>query len=188
MRAASLLVHYLSAHFGAGWPLAFTVAGRSLVAVTLANLLSPSRCASFLPLCCARSPTFGQTFPPVAVVALAVALPWASGRGRPGGAIFGTGLLPIFETRSRPINPAPATMEAARRHGPETAGKRLWRRGAPARPARDPDRHPTCPGRHRPCTKRTNRVNPLPHARFGRGDHRLALLDHNIPLTCCKAG
>jgi osmoprotectant transport system permease protein len=85
----------------------------TVVAVTLAILVTRPAGAAFLPL--SRTITnIGQTFPPVAVLALAVpALGFGSGPTLV--ALFLYGLLPIFENAITGLTTLPpATMEAAR--------------------------------------------------------------------------
>jgi osmoprotectant transport system permease protein len=85
----------------------------TLVAVTLAILVTRPAGAAFLPL--SRTITsIGQSFPPVAVLALAVpALGFGSGPTLV--ALFLYGLLPIFENAITGLTTLPtATMEAAR--------------------------------------------------------------------------
>ena len=85
----------------------------TLVAVTLAILVTRPAGAAFRPL--SRTITnMGQTFPPVAVLALAVPA-LGFGAGPTLVALFLYGLLPIFEnTITALTNLPPATMEAAR--------------------------------------------------------------------------
>jgi osmoprotectant transport system permease protein len=85
----------------------------TVVAVTLAVLVTRPFGASFRPL--ARSVTnLGQTFPPVAVLALAVPM-MGFGAGPTLLALFLYGLLPIFENAMTGLgNLPPATLEAAR--------------------------------------------------------------------------
>ncbi len=85
----------------------------TLVAVTLAILVTRPAGAAFRPL--SRTITnMGQTFPPVAVLALAVPA-LGFGAGPTLVALFLYGLLPIFENAITALtNLPPATMEAAR--------------------------------------------------------------------------
>lgn len=85
----------------------------TLVAVTLAVLVTRPAGAAFLPL--SRTITnMGQTFPPVAVLALAVPA-LGFGAGPTLVALFLYGLLPIFENAITGLSTLPtATMEAAR--------------------------------------------------------------------------
>ena len=85
----------------------------TLVAVTLAILVTRPAGAAFLPL--SRTITnMGQTFPPVAVLALAVPA-LGFGAGPTLVALFLYGLLPIFENAISGLSTLPpATMEAAR--------------------------------------------------------------------------
>lgn len=92
---------------------AIASAAATLVAVTLAILVTRPAGAAFRPL--SRTITnMGQTFPPVAVLALAVpALGFGSGPTLV--ALFLYGLLPIFENAVTALTNLPrATMEAAR--------------------------------------------------------------------------
>ncbi len=90
--------------------------GATLVAVTLAVLVTRPSGAAFRPL--ARSiANMGQTFPPVAVLALAVPS-FGFGSGPTLVALFLYGLLPILENAITGLtNLPPATMEAARAIG-----------------------------------------------------------------------
>ncbi|MHA6324869.1 ABC transporter permease [Roseivivax sp. CAU 1753] len=85
----------------------------TLVAVTLAILVTRPAGAAFRPL--SRTITnMGQTFPPVAVLALAVPA-LGFGAGPTLVALFLYGLLPIFENAITGLSTLPpATMEAAR--------------------------------------------------------------------------
>lgn len=106
---ASLLSLSLS-HLGL---VALASTAATLVAVTLAILVTRPAGASFLPL--SRTITnMGQTFPPVAVLALAVPA-LGFGAGPTLVALFLYGLLPIFENAITGFSTLPAaTMEAAR--------------------------------------------------------------------------
>jgi len=97
----------------------------TLVAVTLAIFVTRPVGASFLPL--SRTITnIGQTFPPVAVLALAVPA-LGFGAGPTLVALFLYGLLPIFENAITALTTLPpATMEAARGMG-LNRWQRLWR-------------------------------------------------------------
>ena len=106
---ASLLSLSLS-HLGL---VALASAAATLVAVTLAILVTRPAGAAFLPL--SRTITdMGQAFPPVAVLALAV--PALGFGARPTlVALFLYGLLPIFENAITGLSTLPpATLEAAR--------------------------------------------------------------------------
>lgn len=85
----------------------------AVVAITLAVLVTRPFGAAFLPL--SRTITnMGQTFPPVAVLALAVPS-LGFGTGPTLVALFLYGLLPIFENAITGLSTLPpATMEAAR--------------------------------------------------------------------------
>ena len=106
---ASLLSLSLS-HLGI---VALASAAATIVAVTLAVLVTRPAGAAFRPL--SRSITnMGQTFPPVAVLALAVPA-LGFGAGPTLVALFLYGLLPIFENAVTALTNLPrATMEAAR--------------------------------------------------------------------------
>lgn len=106
---ASLLSLSLS-HLGL---VALASAAATLVAVTLAILVTRPAGAAFRPL--SRTITnMGQTFPPVAVLALAVPA-LGFGAGPTLVALFLYGLLPIFENAVTGLSGLPpATMEAAR--------------------------------------------------------------------------
>ena len=97
----------------------------TLVAVALAIFVTRPVGASFLPL--SRTITnIGQTFPPVAVLALAVPA-LGFGAGPTLVALFLYGLLPIFENAITALSTLPpATMEAARGMG-LNRWQRLWR-------------------------------------------------------------
>ncbi|TYB89876.1 ABC transporter permease [Oceaniovalibus sp. ACAM 378] len=88
-------------------------AAATLIAVTLAILVTRPAGAAFRPL--SRTITnMGQTFPPVAVLALAVPA-LGFGAGPTLVALFLYGLLPIFENAIAALSTLPpATMEAAR--------------------------------------------------------------------------
>lgn len=97
----------------------------TVVAVTLAILVTRPAGAAFRPL--SRTITnVGQTFPPVAVLALAVPA-LGFGAGPTLVALFLYGLLPIFENAMTGLSTLPAsTMEAARGIGLDR-WQRLWR-------------------------------------------------------------
>jgi len=85
----------------------------TLVAVTLAILVTRPAGAAFLPLSRTLA-NLGQTFPPVAVLALAVPM-LGFGAGPTLIALFLYGMLPIFENAVTGLATLPpATMEAAR--------------------------------------------------------------------------
>ncbi len=99
-------------------------AASTIVAVTLAILVTRRSGAEFLPL--SRTlVNVGQTFPPVAV--LAVAVPLVGFGLKPTLiALFGYGLLPIFENTLSGLQSCPAAvLEAADGMG-MSAGQRLW--------------------------------------------------------------
>jgi len=118
---ASLLSLSLS-HLGL---VALASTAATLVAVTLAILVTRPAGAAFLPL--SRTITnMGQAFPPVAVLALAVPA-LGFGAGPTLLALFLYGLLPIFENAITGLSTLPpATMEAARGIG-LSAWQRLLR-------------------------------------------------------------
>ncbi|KQY36588.1 ABC transporter permease [Rhizobium sp. Root483D2] len=95
---------------------AIATTGAIIVAVTLAILVTRSFGAEFLPL--SRSlVNVGQTFPPVAVLALAVPI-LGFGEKPTLVALFLYGLLPIFENTLTGLTTLPASvMEAARGSG-----------------------------------------------------------------------
>ncbi|MDW5315700.1 ABC transporter permease [Rhizobium sp. PL01] len=95
---------------------AIATTGAILVAVTLAILVTRSFGAEFLPL--SRSlVNVGQTFPPVAVLALAVPI-LGFGEKPTLVALFLYGLLPIFENTLTGLTTLPpSVMEAARGSG-----------------------------------------------------------------------
>lgn len=96
----------------------------TLVAVTLAILVTRPAGREFLPL--ARTVTsVGQTFPPVAVLALAVPI-LGFGAGPTLVALFLYGLLPVFENALAGLTgQSPQVREAARGMG-LTDRQRLW--------------------------------------------------------------
>lgn len=104
---------------------AAAVAASTIVAVTLAILVTRPAGAEFRPL--ARTITqVGQTLPPVAVLALAVPM-MGFGAGPTLLALFLYGLLPIFENTVTALSTLPpAVTEAARAIGYNTR-QRLWR-------------------------------------------------------------
>ncbi|HBB83586.1 MAG TPA: ABC transporter [Sulfitobacter sp.] len=104
---------------------AMASAAATVVAVTLAVLVTRPAGAAFRPL--SRTITnMGQTFPPVAVLALAVPA-LGFGAGPTLVALFLYGLLPIFENAVTGLtNLPPATMEAARGIG-LSRWQQLWR-------------------------------------------------------------
>ncbi len=117
---ASLLSLSLS-HLGL---VALSSLAATVVAVTLAVLVTRPFGAAFRPL--ARTVTnLGQTFPPVAVLALAVPV-MGFGAGPTLVALFLYGLLPIFENAMTGLTALPpATIEAARGMG-LGRWRRLW--------------------------------------------------------------
>lgn len=103
---------------------ALAVVASTVVAVGLGILVTRPAGREFLPL--ARTVTsVGQTFPPVAVLALAVPV-MGFGAGPTLVALFLYGLLPIFEnTLTGLTNQPPEVTEAARAMG-LTPRQRLW--------------------------------------------------------------
>lgn len=103
---------------------AVAVVASTVVAVGLGVLVTRPAGREFLPL--ARTVTsVGQTFPPVAVLALAVPI-MGFGAGPTLVALFLYGLLPIFEnTLTGLTNQPPEVTEAARAMG-LTPRQRLW--------------------------------------------------------------
>ncbi|WP_340247357.1 ABC transporter permease [Sulfitobacter pontiacus] len=120
--ARSSLLSLSLSHLGL---VALASVAATLVAVTLAIFVTRPVGASFLPL--SRTITnIGQTFPPVAVLALAVPA-LGFGAGPTLVALFLYGLLPIFENAITALSTLPpATMEAARGLG-LNRWQRLWR-------------------------------------------------------------
>jgi len=108
--ARSSLLSLSLSHLGL---VAAATAAATLVSVTLAILVTRDAGAAFRPL--SRTITnMGQTFPPVAVLALAVPA-LGFGAGPTLVALFLYGLLPIFENSITGLSTLPpATMEAAR--------------------------------------------------------------------------
>lgn len=106
------------------WLVLLAVVTSTLVAVTLAILVTRPAGREFLPL--ARTVTsVGQTFPPVAVLALAVPI-LGFGAGPTLVALFLYGLLPVFEnTLAGLTGQSPQVREAARGMG-LTQRQRLW--------------------------------------------------------------
>jgi osmoprotectant transport system permease protein len=103
---------------------AATLAG-SIVAIGLAILVTRPAGREFLPLSRTLA-NAGQTFPPVAVLALAVPV-LGFGTAPTLLALFLYGLLPIFENALAGISAvSPDVQEAARGTG-MTDGQRLWR-------------------------------------------------------------
>lgn len=100
------------------------VIASTLIAVTLAILVTRPAGREFLPL--ARTVTsVGQTFPPVAVLALAVPV-MGFGAGPTLVALFLYGLLPVFENALAGLTgQSPQVREAARGMG-LTSHQRLW--------------------------------------------------------------
>jgi osmoprotectant transport system permease protein len=103
---------------------ALAVAASTMIALVLAILVTRPAGREFLPL--ARVITsVGQTFPPVAVLALAVPV-MGFGAGPTLVALFLYGLLPVFEnTLAGLTNQPPKITEAARGMG-LTQAQRLW--------------------------------------------------------------
>ena len=103
---------------------AAAVAASTLVALVLAILVTRPSGREFLPL--ARTITsVGQTFPPVAVLALAVPI-MGFGAGPTLVALFLYGLLPVFENTLAGLTSQPANVSEAARGMGLTARQRLW--------------------------------------------------------------
>ncbi|SHI65856.1 ABC transporter permease [Wenxinia saemankumensis] len=119
--ARSSLLSLSLSHLGL---VAAATAAATLIAVSLAILVTRPAGAAFRPL--SRTITnMGQTFPPVAVLALAVPA-LGFGAGPTLVALFLYGLLPIFENSVAALTSLPpATMEAARGMGLNRR-QRLW--------------------------------------------------------------
>lgn len=104
---------------------AIAVAAAAVIALALAILVTRESGSEFLPL--SRSlVNIGQTFPPVAVLALAVPI-FGFGEKPTFIALFLYGLLPIFENALTGLTTLPpSVMEAARGAG-MTGGQRLMK-------------------------------------------------------------
>lgn len=103
---------------------AVAVAGSTLVGLTLAILVTRKAGREFLPL--ARTVTaVGQTFPPVAVLALAVPI-LGFGTGPTLVALFLYGLLPVFENALAGLTGQPPPVAEAARAMGLTPRQRLW--------------------------------------------------------------
>lgn len=103
---------------------ALAVAASTLVGVTLAILVTRPAGREFLPL--ARTVTaVGQTFPPVAVLALAVPV-LGFGSGPTLVALFLYGLLPVFENALAGLTGQPPPVAEAARAMGLTPTQRLW--------------------------------------------------------------
>ena len=103
---------------------AVAVAASTLVGLVLAVLVSRGAGREFLPL--ARTVTaVGQTFPPVAVLALAVPV-MGFGTGPTLVALFLYGLLPVFENALAGLTGQPAQVTEAARGMGLTPRQRLW--------------------------------------------------------------
>lgn len=103
---------------------AVAVAGSTLVGLTLAILVTRKAGREFLPL--ARTVTaVGQTFPPVAVLALAVPV-MGFGTGPTLVALFLYGLLPVFENALAGLSGQPPQVAEAARGMGLTPRQRLW--------------------------------------------------------------
>ncbi|MEO1911299.1 MAG: ABC transporter permease [Paracoccus sp. (in: a-proteobacteria)] len=103
---------------------AMAVAASTLVALVLAILVTRPSGREFLPL--ARTITsVGQTFPPVAVLALAVPV-MGFGAGPTLVALFLYGLLPVFENTLAGLTGQPARIREAARGMGLTPAQRLW--------------------------------------------------------------
>lgn len=103
---------------------ALAVVASTVVALVLAVLVTRPAGREFLPL--ARTITsVGQTFPPVAVLALAVPI-MGFGAGPTLVALFLYGLLPVFENTLAGLTTQPATVAEAARGMGLTPRQRLW--------------------------------------------------------------
>ena len=103
---------------------AVAVAASTLAGLTLAVLVTRRAGREFLPL--ARTVTaVGQTFPPVAVLALAVPV-MGFGTGPTLVALFLYGLLPVFENALAGLTGQPAPVAEAARAMGLTPRQRLW--------------------------------------------------------------
>ncbi|MGP9803569.1 ABC transporter permease [Paracoccus sp. NSM] len=103
---------------------ALAVLASTIVALALAVLVTRPSGREFLPL--ARTITsVGQTFPPVAVLALAVPL-MGFGTGPTLLALFLYGLLPVFENALAGLTGLPAPVREAARGMGLTPRQRLW--------------------------------------------------------------
>jgi osmoprotectant transport system permease protein len=103
---------------------AVAVAASALVGLVLAILVTRGAGREFLPL--ARTVTaVGQTFPPVAVLALAVPV-MGFGTGPTLVALFLYGLLPVFENALAGLTGQPAQVTEAARGMGLTPRQRLW--------------------------------------------------------------
>lgn len=103
---------------------AVAVAASTLVALVLGVLVTRPSGREFLPL--ARTITsVGQTFPPVAVLALAVPV-MGFGAGPTLMALFLYGLLPVFENTLAGLTNQPAHIREAARGMGLTPAQRLW--------------------------------------------------------------
>lgn len=103
---------------------AVAVAASTVVALVLAVLVTRPAGREFLPL--ARTVTsVGQTFPPVAVLALAVPV-MGFGAGPTLVALFLYGLLPVFENTLAGLTGQPPNVAEAARGMGLTPWQRLW--------------------------------------------------------------
>lgn len=106
------------------WFVALATAASTLVAVGLAVLVTRPFGAEFLPL--SRSlANIGQTFPPVAVLALCVPI-LGFGSGPTLVALFLYGLLPIFENALTGLTTLPPSVTEAARGVGMTGSQRLF--------------------------------------------------------------
>ncbi|MFD2648971.1 ABC transporter permease [Devosia albogilva] len=106
------------------WIVAVAMAGATLVAVGLAILVTRSAGAEFLPVSRAIA-NVGQTFPPVAVLALAVPAMNSFGTAPTLLALFLYGLLPIFENALTGLTGLPPAVTEAARGAGMTGTQRL---------------------------------------------------------------
>lgn len=103
---------------------AIAVAASTMVGLGLAILVTRPAGRDFLPL--ARTVTaVGQTFPPVAVLALAVPV-MGFGTGPTLAALFLYGLLPVFENALTGLTGQPPQVTEAARGMGLTPAQRLW--------------------------------------------------------------
>ncbi|MDB6176278.1 ABC transporter permease [Paracoccus sp. Z330] len=100
------------------------VLGATVIAVGLAVLVTRPNWSEFLPLSRALA-NIGQTFPPIAVLALAVPA-MGFGNGPTLVALFLYGLLPIFENTMTGLSNLPPTVQEAARGMGMSDRQRLW--------------------------------------------------------------
>jgi osmoprotectant transport system permease protein len=106
------------------WLVALATGAATIISVGLAILVTRPAGAEFLPL--SRSiANLGQTFPPVAVLAIAVPI-LGFGSGPTLVALFLYGLLPIFENALTGLTSLPPDVVEAARGVGMTGAQRLW--------------------------------------------------------------